>query len=421
MNIAIIGSGGREHAIAWKIAQNVAEENIYVITGNGGTHNNINIDICDFAAIKQFCEQKDIKLIIVGPEVPLVEGIVDYFVDSDIKVFGPDKKGAVLEGSKIWSKKFMQKHGVATADFWLFDDWQTAEQKIEELNGYLVIKYDGLAAGKGVYVCDSVEEAKAGLVELRKKYGETAEYLIEERLTGPEISIIGFTDGKNIQLLSPSQDHKQLLDGDKGPNTGGMGAYCPVPFCTAEILENIKKQIVVPTLQGLQAENIDYIGVIYFGLMLTPKGVKTLEYNARLGDPETEIILPALKSSLLELILACFDGNLANFPLELHDGYFVDVVLASGGYPKKYTKGFEITGLDNLGDEAVSVFHAGTKKENGKIYTNGGRVLNVVAHAETLEQAIEKAYKAVENIHFEGKYCRTDIAQRPKVSIEAKV
>lgn len=414
MKIAILGSGGREHAIAWKLAQSTPAEHIFVLPGNGGTANNVPIDVQDFEQIKQFCEQENIELIVVGPEAPLAAGITNYFSDSPIKVFGPDQKGAVLESSKIWAKQFMQQYGVATANFWLFDQPSDAQAVIEELNGNLVIKYDGLAGGKGVYVCDSVAEATAALAELVDKYGHKVPFLIEEKLIGPEISIIGITDGQNIQLLTPSQDHKQLLDGDQGPNTGGMGAFCPVPFYNEDWKQQIEAQIVQPTLKGLQSEGFNYKGFIYFGIMLTNSGPKLLEYNVRLGDPETEVILPALKNDLLNLILSCFDGTLSTKTVETNEGYFVDVVLVSGGYPKKYAKGYPISGLDKTSEE-VLVFHAGTKQQDGQIVTAGGRVLNVVAHGADLSAAIQKVYDHCEHIQFADVFYRKDIAQRKAV------
>ncbi|MFK7908570.1 MAG: phosphoribosylamine--glycine ligase [Chitinophagales bacterium] len=416
MKIAILGSGGREHALEWKFSQSVGAENVFVIPGNGGTKNNVAIDINDFEAVKTFCEAENVELIFVGPEAPLVGGIVDYFKNqnSSIKVFGPSQKAAMLEGSKIWSKKFMQQYGVATADFWVFEDTEAAKRKIEELGGDLVIKYDGLAGGKGVYVCDNVAEALESLEELQSNYGADAEFLIETKLIGQEISIIGFTDGQTTKLLHPSQDHKQLLDGDKGPNTGGMGAYCPVPWCDAPMLHDIINAVVLPTMDGLQAENLDYTGVIYFGLMMTDEGPKLLEYNARFGDPETEVLLPALKSDLLQLVLACFEDYLADFPLKLEDGYFVDVVLTAEGYPKKYEKGHEITGFDQVSEHAL-VFHAGTKREeSGEVLTNGGRVMNIVGRGEDLATAIEAAYTEVSKVQFEGAFYRNDIGNRPK-------
>ena len=408
MRIAIIGSGGREHAMAWKIEQSDSAEKVFVLPGNGGTKNNVPIDPSDFSAIKDFCIKESVELIIVGPEAPLAEGIVDYFKDSGIKIFGPDKTGARLEGSKIWSKKFMKKYGVATADFWLTDEKDEIKRIAKEKSGQLVVKFDGLAAGKGVFVCSSVQEVLDAAATIKKRYGTNAPVLIEEKLPGQEISIIGICDGKVIRMLQPSQDHKAVFEGDKGPNTGGMGAYCPVPFFNEELLAQINKDVVEPTISGLQAEGIDYKGVIYFGLMITTDGPKVLEYNVRFGDPETEVILPALKSGLLEVILASLEGRLDEIDLEFNDGYFVDVVLAAGGYPDKYDKGLEINGLNNVSADAI-VFHAGTKLDGHKLLTSGGRVLNVVARGESLQEAIDSVYKECAKIQFKDMYYRRDI------------
>ena len=409
MQIAVIGSGGREHAIAWKLNQSELAEKVYVLPGNGGTENNITIDVNDFSGIKNFCESNNIELVIVGPEVPLVNGIVDFFKDSSIKVFGPDKKAAQLEGSKIFAKNFMRKYRVATGEFKKFNLINSASDFIKEVKGNCVIKYDGLAAGKGVYVCSTIKEAEDALNELKEKYGEEVQLIIEEKLNGSELSILAFTDGENYQILLPSQDHKQLLDGDKGPNTGGMGAFCPVPFYTDELKLQIENEVIKPTIKGLKEENFNYKGVIYLGLMITENGPKVLEYNVRLGDPETEVVLPAFKGDLLKLILSCFNGSLKDFQMEFHKGYFVDVVLTSGGYPKVYKKGIEICGLENSKE---LVFHAGTKKENGKFLTNGGRVLNIVAQGETLEEAINNVYDKVNGFYFDDMFFRKDIGKR---------
>ncbi|MDA3870718.1 MAG: phosphoribosylamine--glycine ligase [Candidatus Marinimicrobia bacterium] len=411
MNIAIIGSGGREHALEWKLAKSSNAEKIFVLSGNGGTKNNVKIDVNNFENIKEFCLEKNVELIVVGPEVPLVEGIVDHFSDTNIKVFGPDKRAAMLENSKIFSKHFMKKYSVATADYWEFSVEKDATEIVQKLDGKLVLKYDGLAGGKGVFVCDSVKEAMDSIQEIKARYGDTAKYLIEEKLIGQEVSIIGITDGKDIQLLLPSQDHKQLFDGDKGPNTGGMGAYCPATFVDEKLMATIKSDIIEPTIAGIKNEKFNYKGVIYFGLMLTNDGPKVLEYNIRFGDPETEVILPSLKSDLLELILACFDGNLSTTKPEFYKKYFVDVVLASGGYPNKYEKEYTISGLGNLSNETI-IFHAGTKKENGKILTNGGRVLNVVASGNDLNSTIEKVHQECRKISFKDIYYRNDIGKR---------
>jgi len=417
MKIAVIGSGGREHAIAWKLEQSELAEKVYVLPGNGGTKNNVKIDVNDFAKIKEFCLQEQIELIFVGPEDPLAGGIIDYFADTDIKVFGPDRAGAQMEGSKIYAKRFMQKYGVATADFYEFGKKQSCcmematspDEAIRKMDGKCVIKYDGLAAGKGVFVCNSIEEANDSLDELHATYGNDIKYLIEECLIGDELSILAFTDGENYQLLLPSQDHKQLLEGDKGPNTGGMGAFCPVPFYNDELKAIIEKDIIAPTMKGIKTEGFNYKGIVYFGLMITENGPKLLEYNARLGDPETEVVLPALKSDLVKLILSCFDGTLKDYPMEYNDGTFLDVVLVSGGYPKVYKKGIEIFGLE---EPKELVFHAGTKREAGKLLTSGGRVLNIVTHGANLEEARAKCYEKIKEFQFEDMFFRKDIGSR---------
>ena len=336
---------------------------------------------------------------------------MDFFADSAIKVFGPDKRAAQMEGSKIWSKKFMKKNGVATADFWIPEDTFQIRAIAQEMDGQAVVKYDGLAAGKGVFVCSSTTEVYEAIDEIHRRYGADAPYLIERKMSGQEVSIIGFTDGKNIQLLQPSQDHKPAYDGDTGPNTGGMGAYCPVSFCDEKLLQQIREEIVDPTLAGIQSEGFTYKGVIYFGIMVTDDGPKLLEYNVRFGDPETEVLLPSLKSDLLDLTLASIDGTLADFEMEFNDGYFVDVVLASGGYPGSYEKGEEIHGLDKLPADAL-VFHAGTKRETGQLVTSGGRVLNLVGQGATLQQTIDSAYEILQQVHFDKMYFRKDIAQK---------
>ncbi len=421
MKIAVIGSGGREHAIAWKLSQSKNVEKVFVLPGNGGTENNVPIKVNDFAGIRDFCEKEKIELIFVGPEDPLANGIVDYFKDSEIKVFGPDKKAAQLEGSKVFAKKFMQKYDVATGKCSselvpkTVPDRKSNRNKfrttIDKLNGNCVIKYDGLAAGKGVFVCSSLKEAEKSISEIKEKYGEDAPFLIEEKLEGSEISILAFTDGEDYQLLLPSQDHKQLLDGDKGPNTGGMGAFCPVPFYDEKLHQQVITDIIEPTIKGIKAEGFDYKGVIYFGLMITKDGPKVLEYNVRLGDPETEVVLPAFKGDLLELVLSCFDGTLKDFKMDFYDGYFVDVVLTSGGYPKSYQKGFEISGLEDISNKTL-IFHAGTKTKNRKIVTNGGRVINVVSKGEKLNEAVENVYRECRKIKFKDVYFRKDIGKR---------
>lgn len=408
MNIAILGSGGREHAIAWKLQQSPKADSVVLLPGNGGTDKNQCIDTSDTELLKEYCKRNTIDLLVVGPEVPLAEGIVDAFKETGVKVFGPEKRAAVLESSKIFSKRFMKKYGVATADFTEFSQNDDPTELILKMDGNCVIKYSGLAAGKGVFVCSSADEANAAVKELKSRYGQSAEYIIEERLTGQEVSIIGFTDGTALSALLPSQDHKAAYDGDKGPNTGGMGAYCPAPAATETVLAAIDETIILPTLYGMEEEGFDYKGVVFFGIMLTEKGPMLLEYNVRFGDPETEVILPALKTDLLDVILSCFDGSLGDLELEFYDGYFVDVVLASGGYPGSYAKGKEIHGLEKV-DKDCLVFHAGTKMQDGELLTSGGRVLNVVSHKDSLEAAIKAAYENVEKISFGDMYFRKDI------------
>jgi phosphoribosylamine--glycine ligase len=413
INVAVIGSGGREHALSWKLKQSNLADNVFTLPGNGGIENSINIGVNDFPSIREFCETNQIELIVVGPEVPLAEGISDYFKDTNIKIFGPEKAAARLEGSKAYAKEFMRKYDVATAKYSKAVGIENARAVAREYD-MCVFKYDGLAAGKGVYVCNSKDEIERALDDISTVYGDDATIIIEELLIGDEISIIGITDGDSIKLLSASQDHKQALDGDKGPNTGGMGAFTPVPFADKKLLDEIYRKIILPTLAGIKNEPYSFIGVVYFGIMITREGPKLLEYNVRFGDPETEVILPALKSDLLEVILSCFDGTLKLKSMAYNEGAYVDVVLASGGYPGKYEKGKVITGTDSLHSDTL-LFHAGTELKSGDLVTSGGRVLNVVSKAATVDEAIEKVYSEVEKVQFDGKYYRKDIGKRKKI------
>ncbi len=414
--ILVLGSGGREHALAWKFARDIGWKNVFTAPGNGGIPNSHLLNIQDFKAVKDFCEWQQIGMIFVGPEQPLAEGIVDYFKSTDIQIIGPDKQAAKLEASKIFAKKFMQKYGVSTASFHVFNHTADAKNLIAEKQGNLVIKFDGLAGGKGVFVCSSVAEAQEVLQKLEQSYGKNVPFIIEDKIQGDEVSVIAFTDGRSIKTLQPSQDHKQLYEGDTGPNTGGMGAYCPVDLAP-EIMADINKNIIAPTLKGIQTEEMHYKGVIYFGIMVKDGKSYLLEYNVRFGDPETEVLLPALKTSLWDIGKACLQGNLSEITMTFNPGYFVDVVLVSGGYPGRYEKGKLINGLKDVNDDII-VFHAGTKSENGQILTNGGRVLNVVAHAGTLEQARSKAYEAVEKIKFDRMYFRKDIGMRKNYELK---
>ena len=421
--LLLLGSGAREHALAEKLARDGAT--VHVLPGNAGIPNSHpEVNPLDFAAVQAFARAHDAQLIVVGPEAPLAAGIADFFAGSDIRVFGPTRSAARLESSKVWSKEFMRRHGVATAQAWAFrsDSIAAARAKAAELDGHVVVKYDGLAAGKGVYVCASPAEAEAALDDLQSSYSGWFSFLLEEKLSGPEISIIGLTDGHEIKLLATSQDHKQLLADDRGPNTGGMGAYCPVPFADDNVLAAIRRDIVDPTLRGIQHEQFDFCGFLYFGIMLTPTGPKLLEYNVRLGDPEAEVLLPALDSSLLTLIEATLDGTLARQGVRQRPGAFVGVVLASGGYPApKFPTGFPITGLDNL-PTSVRAYHGATKRsEAGELVTNGGRVLVLTAHGQDLEEATARAYEACARVTFQDAYFRPDIAQRPAPVLAAAV
>lgn len=409
--ILVIGSGGREHALAWKFAHTHGWDNVFTLPGNGGIPNSFDINPMDFEAVERFCKEKGVDLIFVGPEQPLAAGIVDYFRKTDIQIFGPTQKAAQLEASKIFAKYFMHKYEVSTARFKTFHLATDAQIYATEMDGFCVLKYDGLAAGKGVFVCGSLSELDAAIQEIKAVYGEKVPLIVEQRLEGDEISIIGFTDGKSVKLLQASQDHKQLLDGDKGPNTGGMGAYSPVEGIDPVLMKKIHLRIIKPTLQGIHEEQMDYKGMIYFGIMVENGIPYLLEYNARFGDPETEVLLPALKNDLTEVIAACLKGQLSDIELAFETGFFTDVVLVSGGYPKAYPKGLNIHGLDHQ-DTEVLVFHAGTKKVGEHIQTDGGRVLNVVAHGRTLEESLEKAYRMVDKIQFEGMFFRRDIGKR---------
>ncbi|NLD89115.1 MAG: phosphoribosylamine--glycine ligase [Lentisphaerae bacterium] len=408
MKIAVIGRGGREHALAWKLAQSAGTGNVYCLPGNGGTPNNRPVAEHDYPAIRAFCAAEGVELVVVGPEAPLAGGIVDALGGGRFRIFGPSHAAARLEASKTWAKQFMLRHGIATAVGAFFSSPRAASPHVRAQPGGMVVKYSGLAAGKGVFICSTPGAALDALKKIEARHGADAPVVVEELLEGPEVSVMGLTDGRTIQLLPPSRDHKRLLDGDRGPNTGGMGAYTPVPDVDAATMAEIHRTIIAPTLAGLAKDGIEYRGFLYFGLMLTAAGPKLLEYNARLGDPETEVLLPALDGDLLAPILACFDGTLEKHPLAARPGAVLDVVLAAGGYPGDIRKGDPITGIEQA--DAL-VFHTGTAIQNGQLVTSGGRVLNVVAHGADLESARRKVYAACGKIHFEGMQYRTDIGQ----------
>jgi len=409
MNILIIGNGGREHAIGWKIKNDNPEIKLYFANGNGGTFSlGTNIEAKTILELVDFAKNNSIDLTIVGPEQALVDGIVDVFQKEGLRIFGANKKAAELEGSKAIAKEFMQKYGVKTADYHTFIHWVDARDFINSNHKYpIVIKASGLAAGKGVVICHDAFEAQSCLKEmmLDKKFGEAAnEVVIEEFLTGFECSILSIFNGKNIIPFISAKDHKKIGEGETGANTGGMGVVAPNPLFTENHFQQFNSDILQPTLQGLLADNMNFAGIIFFGLMINENGVYLLEYNMRLGDPETQAVLPLMESNLLEHIQDAIDGN--DFQIKWKNQHSVCVVMVSGGYPNNFEKGFEIKGLDNLNSH---YFVAGAREEEGQLFTSGGRVLNIVATENTLEEAIKKCYENVSKVSFDYHYFRKDI------------
>jgi len=414
MKILIIGSGGREHALAWKLSQSSRVTEVIVAPGNGGTPNRANIGVTNFAALRDFAAQNNIALTLVGPEVPLAAGIVDDFQAHGLKIWGPSRAAAQLEASKAFAKDFMQRRGIPSGAHATFSDFEAARAYLRRQTAPIVIKASGLAAGKGVILPETPTEAETALhqIMVEREFGQAGdEVLIEERLTGPEVSVFAFCDGHTALLMPTAQDHKRVYNNDKGPNTGGMGAYSPAPVCPPALLEHINTAIIQPTLAGLAAEGSPYVGVLYAGIMLTPNGPRVLEFNCRFGDPETQVLLPLLKTDLLEIFERSVNGTLAGLQLEWDAASAVTVVLASGGYPGPYSTGLPISGLDTAAAaEGVAVFHAGTAlADNGAIVTAGGRVLNVTGVAPTLRKALHRVYSAIEHIQFKGMHYRTDI------------
>ncbi len=418
MNILVIGAGGREHALCWKLRQGQSVDKLYCAPGNGGTlqvAENVDIDVSDHHKVKDFCKDKKIDLVVVGPEAALSQGITDVLEPEGIIVFGPSYAASRMESSKIFAKQLMGSCSIPTAAFRIFDDIKKAEEYIKDKGAPLVVKADGLAAGKGVIVASTEEEAITAAREMLvdKKFGSAGKRIIvEECLQGEEVSILVVTDGETILPLASSQDHKRVFDGDKGPNTGGMGAYSPAPVVSEELFKEVIETIVEPTIKGLREEGIPYKGVLYTGIMLTEDGPKVLEYNVRFGDPETQAILPRIKSDLAEVLMAAGRGELGRKTIEWDERECVCVVLAAGGYPGSYEKGKRITGIEDAQEEGAVIFHAGTKWENGHLLTNGGRVLNVTGMGNNIEEAVSNTYKAVSKIQFDGVHYRRDIAYR---------
>lgn len=420
MRVLVVGNGGREHAIAWKLTQSTQLDELFVAPGNGGTlalpkTQNVPINTSEIAKLQDFAAQQAIDLTIVGPEAPLVDGIVDRFSAAGLAIFGPSRAAAQLEGSKAFAKAFMQRHGIPTARSASFTDFDEAMRYLREQDEAPVVKASGLAAGKGVILPDTLDEAAETVKSmlLDGRFGRAGEEVVlEERLTGDELSVLAFCDGKNVLLLPAAQDHKRLLDRDRGPNTGGMGAFAPSPAATPALLAQVTHEILLPTLAGMAAEGIPYTGVLYAGLMLTPNGPKVLEFNCRLGDPETQVILPLLKSDLLELVQGAMAGTLDQVRPIWAKGTAVTVVMASRGYPDEYETGFDITGIAEAEKAGAHVFHAGTKVMDQRLINTGGRVLTVTGVGDTLALASKQAYGGVRQIHFTGAQYRRDIGQR---------
>lgn len=418
MKVLIIGGGGREHAIAQSVAKSPKVEKIYCAPGNAGIAELAEcapIGVMEFDKLKEFAIEKAVDFVIVAPDDPLVAGLADVMVEAGFKTFGPSKAAAILEGSKAFSKDLMKKYNIPTAAYDTFDDADAAIEYLKNSKFPVVLKADGLALGKGVLICNSYEEAVDGVKEimLDKKFGKAGNRMVvEEFMTGREVSVLTFVDGKNIQVMTSAQDHKRAKDGDEGLNTGGMGTFSPSPFYTDEVDAFCRKYIYQATVDAMRAEGREFKGVIFFGLMLTPDGPRVLEYNARFGDPETQVVLPRMKNDIIEVMEACVDGTLDKITLEFEENAAVCVVLASDGYPLAYEKGFEIKGLDAFADkDDYFCFHAGSKITDGKVVTAGGRVLGITAKGDSLKEARAKAYAATEWVSFDNKYMRHDIGK----------
>jgi phosphoribosylamine--glycine ligase len=417
MNVLVIGSGGREHAIVWKASQSKKLKKLYALPGNPGTaglaENVTGLSVNNHVALMSFCKEKQIDLVLIGPESPLAAGVVDSLSAQGIRCFGPRQAAAQIEASKVFAKDFMARHKIPTARYATFSDFDSAVRYLESIDYPVVIKASGLAAGKGVILPETRQEAEATLnaILLGKAFGNAGnEVVIEERLSGPEVSLMAFTDGTTVIPMLPAQDHKRLLDGDEGPNTGGMGAYAPAPIFTTELMHEAVEGILKPAVNGLMSEGTPFVGVLYAGLMLTPDGIRVLEFNCRFGDPETQVVLPLLETDLLEIAEACVNGTLADVNIRWKDGAAVCVVLASKGYPEKVESGKWAT-VGQLPENMVC-FHAGTTIENGSLVTSGGRVFGLTGWASVIENAVHTVYANVDQVSFDGMQYRTDIAHR---------
>jgi len=414
VNVLVVGSGGREHALSWKLSQSNQVETVYTAPGNGGTKNNVPIDVDDLDGLAEFA-QKNNCFTVVGPEDPLASGIVDKFNQLNLKVFGPSQAAAQLESSKIWAKNFMKRNNIPTARFEIFDNAQKAIEYVKSVDFNVVVKADGLAAGKGVIVCNNVDDAISAIdtILVKKTFGDAGnKIIVEERIDGIEASYIALSDGNVALPMASSQDHKRVFDDDKGPNTGGMGAYSPTPIVTDTLAKTIQKDVIEKTIQAMKNEGISFKGFLYAGIMIKDNTPYVLEYNVRMGDPECQPITMRMDFDLYDYFVASVDGKLSSMPsLSWKDQYAVCVVLASDGYPGSYPKNDEITGFDSISN-GTNVFHAGTKKSDGKIFSNGGRVLGVTSLGDSLDSAISNAYSEIEKITWSNKFCRTDIGKK---------
>lgn len=419
MKVLVVGGGGREHTIVWKLAQSPKVTELYCAPGNGGISKLatcVSLKATDIDGIVNYSKENEMDLVVVAPDDPLAAGMVDRLNEVGIRAFGPVKAAAIIEGSKAFSKDLMKKYNIPTAGYMVFEDCTNALKYLDTCKAPIVVKADGLALGKGVIIAKTIEEAKTAVIDMMtgKVFGEAgSRVVIEEFIEGPEVSILAFTDGKAIVPMVSSQDHKRAFDHDQGPNTGGMGTFSPSPLYDQKLAEYCMKEIFVPTIEAMNKEGRSFKGVLYFGLMLTKEGPKVLEYNARFGDPETQVVLPRLKTDLLEIFEAIIDERLSDVNIEWNNNAAVCVVAASGGYPGKYTTGMEINGIEDAeSNEKTIVFHAGTSYKDGKFYTAGGRVLGVTAVENTMEEAIKKAYAGIEKISFEGIHYRKDIGRK---------
>jgi phosphoribosylamine--glycine ligase len=415
LNILVVGGGGREHALTWKIAQSPLAGTLYIAPGNAGTEalgQNVPIASDDIPALVQFAKENQIDLTVIGPEPPLAAGIVDAFQNAGLKIFGPTKAAAQIEASKAFSKAFMQEFGIPTPEYACFSNYYEARKYVMLAKRSVVVKADGLAAGKGVRICESATDAQVALTQmmLEGAFGSAGStVVVEERLTGREVSLLAFSDGKTVSVMPPARDHKRVYDNDLGGNTGGMGAFAPVPDVDSLLAEEIRRTVLQPAVDGMAARGIPYVGVLYAGVMLTPDGLQNLEFNCRMGDPETQALMPLLETDLVEILLACIEGTLDQIPMRWKAGACATVVIASPGYPEHHPKGLVVTGAEDVKDAVV--FYAGATRKDGQTVTSGGRVVAVSGVGADLDEAVDKAYEGVDHIHFDGMHYRRDIGR----------